>query len=274
MAYETIRFEVNDSVAVLTLNRPERMNAWNVQMAQELSDAMVAANEDDSVRAVVVTGAGKAFCAGADLAAGGGTFADFSRDPSKPLPDRSRQVHPWEIDKPVIAAINGHAVGVGITYPMLCDIRIVAENAKIQFAFVRRGVIPELASHVTVARVVGLSNAADLLLSGRLLLGSEAAALGLASRALPADQVLPAAIERAREFKACAPVSVAISKRLLWEGLTRGVGEMRDREDPLFGWSAMQSDAREGIAAFLEKRHPSWTLSAKRDKPEAFGFRT
>jgi enoyl-CoA hydratase/carnithine racemase len=266
--YEAIRFERDEGVATLTLHRPERMNAWTGRMAIELSHALGVCNDDDDVRVVVVTGAGRAFCAGADLAGGGGTFGDFveRRDSQhEPAP----VLFPWQIDKPVIAAINGHAIGVGITYPMMCDIRFVAEDAKIQFAFVRRGILPELASHTIVARVAGLSNAADLLLSGRMIRGREAAALGLASAALPADEVLPLALERARDMaRNAAPMSMAISKRLLWEGLTLSVEDMKRREDPLFAWLGGQPDAKEGVVSFLEKRPPEWQLSVARDKPD------
>lgn len=269
MTYATILLEVKDEVATVTLNRPERMNAWTPEMAAELSDAMTACNERDEVRAVVVTGAGRAFCAGADLGKGGDTFASSQEEREKRRRALPREVFPWMIDKPVIAAINGHAVGVGITYSMMCDIRLVAEDAKIQFAFVRRGVIPELASNAIVARVAGLSHAADLLLSGRLILGREAAAMGLASQALPAQQVLPAALERARDIAVnAAPVSVAIAKRLLWEGLTASVAEMKQREDALFAWAGNRADASEGVDAFLEKRAPRWKLSVSRDKPD------
>jgi enoyl-CoA hydratase/carnithine racemase len=269
MTYETILLEAKDEVATITLNRPERMNAWTPEMAAELSDALSVCNERDEVRAVVITGAGRAFCAGADLGKGGDAFASSDEEREEQQRALQNEVFPWMIDKPVIAAINGHAVGIGITYSMMCDIRFVAEDAKIQFAFVRRGVIPELASNVTVARVAGLSNAADLLLSGRLILGREAAELGLASRALPAGQVLPAALERARDIAVnAAPVSVAISKRLIWEGLTTSVSEMKKREDALFAWAGNQVDATEGVDSFLEKRTPTWRLSATRDKPE------
>jgi len=264
MTYETILVSVEDRVATITLNRPERMNAWTGQLASEVSSALRAANDDDGVRAIVITGAGRAFCAGADLGGGGGTFAgrEGRTAPAQP------QILPYEIDKPVIAAINGAAVGVGITYPMMCDVRIVAEDAKIQFAFVRRGVIPELASHVIVARVAGLSNAADLLLSGRMILGSEAAAMGLATEALPREQVLPRALERAKDIaRNTAPVSVAIAKRLLWEGLTSSVPQMREREGKLFTWAGNQPDSKEGVLSFLEKRPPEWKLSASRDTP-------
>jgi enoyl-CoA hydratase/carnithine racemase len=268
MAYETILLDVKDRVATITLNRPGRMNAWTNRMALELSDALAACNENDDVRAVVLTGAGRAFCAGADLGARGETFSARRRReeaPEQPPP----LTFPWQVDKPVIVAINGHAIGVGITYPMMCDIRFVAEDAKIQFAFVRRGIIPELASHTIVARVAGLSNAADLLFSGRMILGSEAAALGLATKALPASEVLPAALECARDIAVnTAPVSVAISKRLLWEGFAASVPEMRRREDALFVWAGEQADAREGVMSFLEKRTPEWKLSVARDKPD------
>ncbi|HVR28571.1 MAG TPA: enoyl-CoA hydratase-related protein [Thermoanaerobaculia bacterium] len=264
MHYESILVSIAKGVATLTLNRPERMNAWTAQMASELSSALRAANDDDDVRAIVITGAGRAFCAGADLGGGGGTFAGREGREAPAV----EPIYPWQLDKPVLAAINGAAVGVGITYPMMCDVRFVAEDAKIQFAFVRRGVIPELASHVIVARVAGLSNAADLLLSGRMILGSEAVAMGLASEALPREQVLPRALDRARDIAAnTAPVSVAISKRLLWEGLTASVPEMREREGKLFTWAGNQPDSKEGVLSFLEKRPPAWQLSVARDTP-------
>ncbi|MEE9279372.1 MAG: enoyl-CoA hydratase-related protein [Myxococcota bacterium] len=268
MDYEAILLDVKDQVATITLNRPERMNAWNAQMGAELGDALFACNENDEVRAVVITGAGRAFCAGADLGGGGDTFSGRERRQQEAPPEPRQNILPWQVDKPVIAAINGHAVGVGITYPMTCDIRYVAENAKIQFAFVRRGIIPELSSHVIVSRVAGLSNAADLLVTGRMVLGKEFAEMGLATRALPAEEVLPAALEHARDVANAAPVAVAISKRLLWEGLTSSVPEMGRRENQLFAWAGNQPDAREGVVSFLEKRPPRWKLSASKDKPD------
>lgn len=286
MSYEHILFEVNDGVAVVTLNRPEQLNAWTATMSAELSDALTRCQNDDAVRVIVITGAGgRAFCAGADLGRGGGTFAGRDDSGARKTggaqtaggaretsgarePSESQPVFPHQVDKPVIAAINGHAVGVGITYPMLADIRFIAEDAKVAFAFVRRGVLPELASHVTVARVAGFSNAADLLLSGRTIRGAEAAAMGLASRALPAGEVLEAAMELAGDMaRHTAPASVAAAKRLLWEGVTASVPEMMKREGPLFSWFGNQPDAREGVMSFVEKRDPAWSMSA-RDVPD------
>jgi enoyl-CoA hydratase/carnithine racemase len=268
MSYEQILCDVEDGVALITLNRPDSMNAWTAVMAAELNDAMGRANDDDGVRAVVLTGAGdRAFCAGADLARGEGTFANRERGADANAAGTSPRLLPFQLDKPVIAAINGHAVGVGITYPMLADVRIVAENAKIAFAFVRRGILPELASHVVVARVAGFSAAAELLLTGRTIKGREAAEMGLASRALPQPDVLPAALEMARDIaRNTAPAPVAAAKRLLWQGLTTSVEEMMRRETPLFAWMGNQPDAREGVMAFVEKREPRWSMSP-RDLP-------
>ena len=269
MSFKTIIINVDAGVAIITLNRPEVMNTWTPLMARELSDALSSLDGDDSVRAVVITGSGTAFCAGADLS-GASAF-----EPGENEKERSRRdalafpsVMPWHIRKPVLAAINGHAIGVGITFAMSCDIRFVAEEAKIQFAFVRRGLIPELSSHVIVARVAGFSRAADLMLTGRMIRGRELAEMGLASQALPADKVLEAALERAREFHKAAPVSVAISKRLLWEGLNSSASEIDAREFPLFEWVCKQPDAVEGVVSFLEKRDPKWKMSAGTDIPD------
>jgi enoyl-CoA hydratase/carnithine racemase len=266
MTYETVLVERRGSVALLTLNRPERLNAWSPQLARELSGALGEADRDDAVRAIVITGAGRAFCAGADLSAGGDTFDDDA-NPERMASDANPRLLPYDVRKPVIAAINGAAVGVGITYPLLADIRFVAADAKIQFAFVRRGMLPELASHTILPKVVGFSNAADLLLSGRMISGEEAARLGLASAALPAAEVVDAAIERAEEFALAAPVSVAAAKKIMWDGLRADIVATTAVEVPVFAWFGRQADAREGIASFLEKRPPQWTMSPHTDFP-------
>jgi enoyl-CoA hydratase/carnithine racemase len=270
--YEQILLEVTDGVAVVTLNRPDRMNAYTWRMGAELQHAFVTLDRDDGVRAIVVTGAGKAFCAGADLEAGGETFAsrmDADRASVREELD-APETRPWELGTPIIAALNGHAVGVGITLPLQWDMRIVAEEAKIGFVFNRRGIIPEANSQWILPRLVGMSRALDLLITGRVFSGAEAASYGIALEALPADQVLPRALEVARDIaKNTAPVSVAITKRLMYEQLadTDRIAA-QDRESRLFGWAGRQADAREGISAFLDKRDPDWKLGKASDFPE------
>lgn len=274
MEYEAILVEVSDDgIATLTLNRPEAMNAWNGAMSSEFEHAIKQLDKDDGVRVVVLTGAGRAFCAGADLSAGADSFSPVEDDatPGDEIKKRTTYADrfwPHMMRKPVIAAINGHAIGVGITLPMTCDVRFVAENAKIQFAFTRRGMIPELGTHAIVPRVLGLSNAADLMLSGRMFSGTEAAELGVATRALPAEDVLPAALENAKEYLLAAPASVAIAKRLLWETISPSISDTMERESKLFDWTAGQPDATEGIMSFVEKRAPKWTLRPSKDLPE------
>ncbi|MDH3683645.1 MAG: enoyl-CoA hydratase-related protein [Acidimicrobiia bacterium] len=264
---ETVLTTLDDRVGVITLHRPEALNAWNGALSRDLDLALRWAADDDDVGAVVITGAGRAFCAGADLSSGGETFArNEDRGPTDDSRSRTPQLLPWDVPKPVIAAINGHAVGVGATYALACDLRVVAADAKIGFVFSRRGMLPELGSHAVLPRVVGFSNAADLLLSGRPITGEEAASIGLASVATAAETVVPLAVERARDMAINgAPMSMAVSKRLLWESM--GVTEMMGREQPLFDWIATQPDSVEGVESFLEKRAPSWKLSVADDFP-------
>ena len=196
MSDEAVIYTVAEGVATLTLNRPERMNAWNADIDQGMSAALAAARDDDAVRSIIVTGAGRAFCAGADLGGGGDTFAGRGE------PDSGRnapQLLPYQVTKPVIAAINGPAVGIGMTYPMLCDVRLAADTAKLGFVFTRRGMMPELAAHTIVQRVAGFSNAAHLLMSGRIVTGTEAAELGIVTRAVPKDELMEAARAMAAE---------------------------------------------------------------------------
>lgn len=265
---ETVRTDVDRRVAIITLNRPEALNAWNGQLNRDLEAALVWARDDDRIGAVVITGAGRAFCAGADLSTGGNTFADDGgQNPDDDRQARTVTLYPWDIPKPVVAAINGHAVGIGATYALACDLRFAAHKAKIGFVFSRRGMLPELASHAVLPRVVGFSNAADLLLSGRIISGTEAATLGLVSEATDADSVLQLAVSRAADMAINgAPVSMAITKRLMWESM--GVTAMIEREDPLFDWVASQPDSVEGVTSFLEKREPKWNLSAIKDFPD------
>ena len=264
MAYEQIVYEVDSAVAVVTLNRPDKLNAMTAQMGAELEDAMAEADGDDDVRAVVITGAGRGFCAGADLGSGGRFGAGWGESERK-----LRRMLPMDVRKPVIAAINGPAVGVGLTWPLQADVRYVAEDAKLAFAFVRRGVVPELASHVILPRLVGMSRAAELLMSGRMFSGLEAVEYGVASRALPAAGVAPAAIELAREIALnAAPLSVAISKRLLWEGVGIDLPSFRSREGAWLDFTAAAQDSKEGTAAFLEKRAPAWRGRISAELPD------
>jgi enoyl-CoA hydratase/carnithine racemase len=263
-------YEVHDHAALVTINRPEKMNTWNATVAAELSLAMQEAQADDQVRAIVLTGAGRAFCAGADLEGGAGTFAGRQGDSDGHEAGRNtRNVHPYEIDKPVIAAINGAAVGVGMTYPMLCDIRLASEHAKMGFVFTRRGMMPELAAHLIVQRVAGFSNAADVLMSGRIFTSEEALAMGLVSEVLPREELVPHALKKANEYALSAPASVAITKRLLWKGLDSTPQDMMAEEGKPFAWLGNQADAKEGIMSFLEKRDPAWTMSVN-DIPKDF----
>jgi enoyl-CoA hydratase/carnithine racemase len=262
--YEQILYRVEDGVAVVTLNRPEKLNAMTAQMGAEMDDAMAEADEDDDVRAVVVTGAGRGFCAGADLGSGGQFGAGWGRA----NPDLRRKL-PMEICKPVIAAINGPAVGAGLTWPLQADIRYVAEDAKLAFAFARRGVLPELASHVILARLCGLSKAAELLMSGRTFSGLEAVEYGVATKAFPADRVLSESMALAQDIAAnAAPIPVAISKQLLWEGIGIDLREFRRREGQLFTFTTRTPDSREGTMAFLEKRAPRWQGRISHDLPD------
>ncbi|HVM54828.1 MAG TPA: enoyl-CoA hydratase-related protein [Acidimicrobiales bacterium] len=265
--YEQIVYAVDGGVATVTLNRPEKLNAMTAQMGAEMADAMAEADEDDEVRAVVVTGAGTAFCAGADL--GGGKDTKGFGDSWGGVERTYRRRSPQHVRKPVIAAINGAAVGAGLTWPLQCDVRFVAEDAKLAFAFVRRGVIPELASHGILPRLIGIEAAFDLLVTGRTFLGAEAAELGMARRALPAAEVLPAALAFAREIAVhSAPVSVAIAKRLIWEGVHEPLSRVAQKEGKLFAWVTRQADAREGVVAFFEKREPAWNLRVGADYPD------
>ncbi|MBA2325261.1 MAG: enoyl-CoA hydratase/isomerase family protein [Actinobacteria bacterium] len=251
---------------VVTLDRPEQLNAFTGVMGATLSRAYADADADDAVRAVVVTGAGRAFCAGADFEpSGGDTFAAPSDEAFTASP-----IDPpaWKVRKPVIAAINGHAIGIGLTLAMQCDLRIVAEEAWLGFVQVRRGVIPDAHSHWTVPRAVGFARAAELLLTGRTFTGAQAVELGLVNRALPAGQVLDGAREIARDIVVnTAPLSVALSKRLLWSSAAFDPDEVERLETEFHRHVMGKADAREGVLVWLEKQEPRWSLSPTDDWP-------
>ncbi|MDQ1431160.1 MAG: hypothetical protein QOF40_1762 [Actinomycetota bacterium] len=264
--YQDLRFDVRDGVATITLHRPDVRNAFGGSMRAELSDAYTRCDTDDAVRVVVLTGTPPAFCAGADLSGGDQTFgtpdpSTFSASPIDPPA--------WELRKPVIAAVNGHAIGLGLTIALQCDIRFMAADAKYGVVQVRRGVMGDAAVHWSLPRIAGMANAAEILLSGRTFDGHEAKDLGIASRCLPNDEVLPAALEFARDIAVnTAPLSVAFSKRLLWQSFELDRDEIARLETELHHHLMGSDDAREGVLAFLERRDPEWRRRVSKDWPE------
>lgn len=255
-----VTVDVDAGVAVLTLNRPDHLNAYTADMGALLSRAYADCDGDDDVRAIVVTGAGRAFCAGADFAGGASPFdapADAGAFSASPITPAA-----FELRKPVIAALNGHAIGIGLTIALQADIRIVAEDAKYGVVQVRRGVLPDCMSHWTLAQLTTLGVAADILLTGRTFGGAEAVALGIASAALPADRVLDRAVEIARDIAVnVAPMSAALSKRLLWDNAINHYTprQVASLETQLHQQVMGGADAREGVAAFLDRRAPRFT---------------
>jgi len=273
--YRDLTFEVHDRVGVITLNRPEQRNAFTGVMGDSLGRAYAHCDTDDDVRAVVVTGAGDAFCAGADLGGGGETFAaareEHGRSPHHAgRAFTSSPVRPtaWEIRKPVIAAMNGHAIGIGMTLALHCDMRLMATGAKYGIVQVRRGVLPDAHSHWTLPRVAGFAHATELLLTGRHFSAEEAVAMGIASRALPGEEVLDAALGIAHDIALnTAPLSVALSKRILWSDPPLTAAETDRLETEYHRIVMGRADAQEGVLAYLERRAPQWTLSPTRDWP-------
>jgi enoyl-CoA hydratase/carnithine racemase len=274
VTYDQISVDRDGGVAIATLNRPERMNAWTWQMSTELTHFFNVCDADDDVRAIVVTGAGKAFCAGADLEQGGGgnTFAGDGLGNRRELADRypGPKKGVQDLRTPVIAAINGAAVGAGLTMPIEYDLRIAADDAKLGFVFNRRGIMPDADLLWYLPKLIGLSRAMDLLLTARIFDGKLAESWGLVSRSVPKADVLPTAVEMAHDIaRNVGPVSAAITKKLAYQFLEEtDRGHALRFQSKLFGWTGRQADAREGIMAFLEKRAPEWKLSKTNDMPE------
>lgn len=270
MAYEEIKVERRGPVQLVTLFRPERMNAWTWQMAAELLRSFTEADADDSIRAVVVTGHGNAFCAGADLAGGKETFS--GRSGAVGTEDHRRAtreaIQARQTKTPIIAAINGAAVGAGLTQTMAWDLRVAADDAKLGFVFNRRGIMPDADLLWTIPRMIGYGAAMDVLLTGRIFSGAEGKELGLINRAVPKADVLDTAMAMANDIaENTAPVSVAITKRLMYDFLTRDWPDADRLQRELFAWTGQQPDAREGVAAFLERRPPQWKMSKTTDMP-------
>ncbi len=261
-----------NGVATITLDRPERLNAFNGAMHSELIAAFHSADSDDAVRVVVVTGAGRGFCAGADLAGGGSTFR------SQQDPDTYRDgggqlaLEIFRSRKPVIAAINGPAVGVGITMTLPMDVRIASTTARMGFVFARRGVVPEACSSFFLPRIVGIGQASEWVLTGRVFDAQEALRGGLVSRVVEPDQLLETAYSIAGEIaENCSPVSVALSRQMLWRQLAGSSPEAGHQIESLGIYSRGRSrDAAEGVAAFLEKRPANFPERVSTDMPDYY----
>jgi enoyl-CoA hydratase/carnithine racemase len=275
---EQIRCEVDEGVLTITLDRPERLNAYTPTMQQELLAAFDDADADDDVRAVIVTGAGRGFCAGADLEAGGDTF-DYRRrgvDDEVPRDGGGRvALRIFESTKPVIGAINGPAVGVGATMTLPMDVRLASDSAKIGFVFTRRGIVPEACSSWFLPRVVGISRAMEWAATGRVFGAEEALAGGLVRSVHPGDELIAAARSLAREIADnTAPVSVALARRLMWAGLGAAHPMEAHRADSRAMLARGQSeDVREGVASFLEKRPAQFPDRVSDGLPDVFPWR-
>ncbi|MGZ3455041.1 MAG: enoyl-CoA hydratase-related protein [Polyangiales bacterium] len=268
----TIRTRIEEQVGIITLHRPERLNAYTQEMGVELFSAIERFDHDDAVRAIVITGEGRAFCAGADLASGAETFARGDRSWSDAGVVEKR-IRPWNLRTPVIAAINGPAVGIGATLLLQWDVRFMSDRAKIGFVFTRRGIVPEATSTWLLPRLVGMSQAMEIFLSGRLMESEECLRRGIVSRVVPHDQLMDVTLEYARDLaRNTSPVAIAATKRLLWRQLLDDdPRSARAREDSVFHWIGKQADAAEGVRSFLEKRPPAWPGKASDDLPPEIG---
>jgi len=278
MAYETILTSLDAGVLTLTLNRPEALNAYTATMGAELADAFVQADADDAVRVIIVTGSGRGFCAGADMSAGADAFGGEGAKlfgagrPKTGAPKGGFTEAIYSCRKPSIAAINGGAVGVGITMTLPMDIRIASTKAKIGFVFARRGLAPEAGAASFLPRIVGLPQALRWCYSGRVFQADEALAGGLVSEVTEPEDLLPRAMEIAREIAdETSAISIAVTRALLWR--------FSDEADPLKvlgvdGPLAMAmggtADVKEGVAAFLEKRKPNFPGKVSTDMPGVY----
>ncbi|MET9027969.1 enoyl-CoA hydratase-related protein [Nocardia sp. NPDC004168] len=251
-----LHVDVSRGVAVLTLNRPAQQNAFTPTMAAELGAALQRCDSEDAIRAVIITGTPPAFCAGADLSNRVGEVSATIDPP------------PWRVRKPVIAAVNGHAVGIGLALALQCDLRYMARDAVYGLNQVRRGVLADGYAHWTLPRLVGMANAADIMLTGRTFDGDEAKAMGVANSSLPAGEVLPTALAVAHDIaNGSAPLPVALSKRLLWEGLGMNPAMVGQLETDLNQHATKSIDGGEAMAAFRDRRQPSWSGSVSTEWP-------
>lgn len=264
MSRNTLLTDLHERVRVITLNRPERMNAWTFEMAAELRAEITAANEDDGVDAIVITGAGKGFCAGADIEA---VFA-AQQSEAPPLRDAAN-TGDWVAlvrrSKPIVAAINGAAIGVGLSQLMAMDRIIAADGATISFRFVRMGVVPELASSVLLVQRAGFGAASDLMLTGRDIKAAEALALGVIDEVTAPADLLPRALECARQMGSNSHLAVAETKALLSANMTEAsLDQVQSREMAALARAYASPEHHEAIAAFLDKRAPDFAAARAR----------
>jgi enoyl-CoA hydratase/carnithine racemase len=252
---EVVQMQVQDGVALLTLNRPDRLNAWTTEMEHAYFAALDGCAHDEAVRVIVVTGAGRGFCAGADMqqlqAIGDGSLPEDEGD------ERIEQTFPLSIPKPIIAAINGACAGIGLVQALMCDLRFAAEGAKLTTAFARRGLIAEHGISWMLPRLIGPARALELLLSGRVVLAEEAGELGLVNRVLAPDALLDATLDYAHEMVVnCSPASMAAMKSQVYADLQRPLAEALTEADRLMLNSFAAPDFAEGVSSFLERRDP------------------
>ncbi len=274
MAYETLLTERADGVLTVTLNRPQRMNAFTEQMMCDWLALCDEIDADDEVRVAIVTGAGRGFCAGADLGGGGATFDHREQEAAEEHRDGGGQVtlRLFDLTKPVIAAINGPAVGVGVTLTLPMDVRIASDTARFGFVFARRGIVPEAASSWFLPRVVGIAQAMEWVATGRVFDAAEALRGGLVSRVVAPDALLPTARALAREIaENTSGVSVALARQMLWKMLGADHPMEAHRLDSRAIYAMGGSpDAAEGVASFLEKRPAAFSMKVSRDLPSFY----
>ena len=270
--FETLRFDVSGGIATITLNRPEKLNAFQASMRDELVRAFDLTDASDDVRAVIVTGAGRAFCAGADLSGGG--FEAAARDAPRPLPDSGGVVtmRIFRSSKPVIAAINGPAVGIGATMTLPMDIRIASSAARLAFPFTRRGIVPDGAASWFLPRVVGIGTATEWVYTGRMIPADELLSTRLVREVVPPGDLLPATHALATEItRTAAPVSIALTRKLLWRMLgaphpmAAHIAESRALHE-----RTRSPDAAEGVGAFLEKRPTAFPMRVSEHQLDLF----
>lgn len=277
MPFEQIKYEKEKGIGIITLNRPDKLNAFTALMGREIIQALDQAEEDDEIRVLIFTGAGRGFCAGADLGAGGGSAFNYKNENIEEFRDGGGvlNLRIFEMKKPVIAAINGPAVGIGATMTLPMDIRLASDSARMGFVFTRRAIAPDGCCTWFLPRVVGIGQAAEWLISGRVFPIQEALDAGLVHRVLPADDLLPAALEKAREIvENTSSISVALTKQMAWRMLgAEHPMEAHRVESKAVYFMSSSDDCREGVNAFLEKRRPDFPMKLSRDLPDFYPWR-